>query len=43
MSEEGGDDPGEHTPGKNGHIKCGACGRCLKCEPHPLHSSSGPY
>jgi len=46
VTDEGGDpEPvtDEHVPGENGHVECLACGRCLKCEPHPLHSSSGPY
>jgi hypothetical protein len=44
MTTEGGtDEDEEHTPGENGHVECVACGRCLKCEPHPLHSNSGPY
>jgi hypothetical protein len=44
MTAEGGaDEEEEHTSGENGHVMCKACGRCLKCEPHPLHSNSGPY
>lgn len=43
MTAEGGTGDGEHVPGEDGHVECKACGRCLKCEPHPLHSSSGPY
>jgi len=36
-------DDEECVPGEDGHVECVACGRCLKCEPHPLHSNSGPY
>ncbi len=43
MTAEGGTDKEEHTPGENGHVKCAVCPLCLKCDPHPLHSNSGPY